>query len=91
MSFLADTVEMPRTVPSSAMQNSATSGQPGPAMGSSCSRPRRPPPYENVAAVWMDSGGWRSAHRAASDELSGGCRILGRAGSADGREQRGRG
>ena len=35
MSFLAAVVEMPRTAPSSAMQNSATSGQPAPAMGSS--------------------------------------------------------
>ena len=39
MSFFAAVVEMPRTAPSSAMQNSATSGQPGPAMGSSCSQP----------------------------------------------------
>ncbi len=37
MSFFAEVVVIPRTVPSSAMQNSATSGQPGPAMGSSCS------------------------------------------------------
>ncbi len=40
MSFFADVVEMPRTAPSSARQNSATSGHPSPAMGSSCSGPR---------------------------------------------------
>ena len=65
MSFFADVEEIPRTEPSSATQNSATSGQPGPAMGSSCSRPSERP-KENVAAEWIDSGGWRSAHRAAS-------------------------
>ena len=32
MSFFADVVEIPRTAPSSAMQNSATSGHPSPAM-----------------------------------------------------------
>ncbi len=40
MSRFAEVVEMPRVVPSSATQNSATLGQPGPAMGSSCSKPR---------------------------------------------------
>ena len=38
-SFFAAVVETPRTVPSSARQNSATSGAPSPAMGSSCSQP----------------------------------------------------
>ena len=47
--------------PSSATQNSATSGQPSPAMGSSCSHPGT----VKEAAEWMDSGGWRSAQRAA--------------------------
>jgi hypothetical protein len=37
ISFFAAVVEVPRTPPSSAMQNSATSGVPSPAMGSSCS------------------------------------------------------
>ena len=53
MSFFADTEVMPRAVPSSATQNSATSGVPGPAMGSSCSHPAT----AKVAAEWMDSGG----------------------------------
>ena len=66
MSFFAASVEMPRTVPSSATQNSATSGQPGPAMGSSCSRPSRPPPIMKDAAESIDSGGCRSAHLAAA-------------------------
>ncbi len=66
MSFFAAVDEMPRTAPSSAMQNSATSGQPGPAMGSSCSQPGT----VNAAAVWMDSGGWRSAQRAATSRSS---------------------
>ena len=66
MSFFADTLVMPRTVPSSATQNSATSGVPGPAMGSSCSHPAT----VKVAAEWMDSGGWRSAHWAASSRTS---------------------
>ncbi len=66
MSFFAAVDEIPRTAPSSAMQNSATSGQPGPAMGSSCSQPGT----VNAAAVWIDSGGWRSAHRAARSSWS---------------------
>ena len=61
MSFFADVDEIPRTVPSSAMQNSATSGHPSPARGSSWSVPGT----VNAAAEWIDSGGWRSAHRAA--------------------------
>ncbi len=64
ISRFAETVEMPRTVPSSATQNSATAGQPSPAIGSSTSRPI-PRPLVNVAAEWIDSGGCRSAHRAA--------------------------
>jgi hypothetical protein len=39
ISFFADTVEIPSTVPSSATQNSATNGQPSPAIGSSRSHP----------------------------------------------------
>ena len=39
-------------------------------MGSSCSRPRERP-KEKVAAAWIDSGGWRSAHRAASASWRG--------------------
>ncbi len=70
MSFFAAVVEMPRTVPSSATQNSATVGQPWPAMGSSCSHPGT----VKVAAVWMDSGGWRSAHRAARSSWSAAAR-----------------
>jgi hypothetical protein len=66
MSFFAEVVEIPRTVPSSATQNSATRGHPGPAMGSSCSRPS-PPPMVKDAAASMDSGGWRSAQPAARD------------------------
>jgi hypothetical protein len=61
MSFFAAVVEMPRTPPSSATQNSATSGAPSPAMGSSCSHPGT----VNEAASWIDSGGCRSAHAAA--------------------------
>ena len=38
-SRFAATVETPSTPPSSAKQNSATSGAPPPAIGSSCSRP----------------------------------------------------
>ena len=62
MSFFAAVEEIPSSVPSSATQNSATSGQPWPAMGSSCSLPGR----VNAAAEWIDSGGCRSAQRAAS-------------------------
>ncbi len=53
MSFFADTEVMPRAVPSSATQNSATSGVPGPAIGSSCSHPAT----VNDVAEWIDSGG----------------------------------
>ncbi len=49
MRRFAEVVEMPRVVPSSATQNSATVGQPCPAMGSSCSRPM-PRPLVKVAA-----------------------------------------
>ena len=42
-------------------------GSPGPAMGSSCSQP----PMVNDAAEWIDSGGWRSAQRAATSRRSG--------------------
>ena len=66
MSFFAAVVEIPRTAPSSATQNSATSGAPSPAMGSSCSQPGT----EKVAASWIDSGGCRSAHRAARTSRS---------------------
>ncbi len=66
-------VEMPRTVPSSATQNSATIGQPSPAMGSSTSRPM-PRPAVKAAAWWIDSGGWRSAHRAARASRSAAAR-----------------
>ena len=66
MSFFAAVVEVPRAVPSSAMQNSATSGQPSPAMGSSCSHPRT----VNAAAEWMDSGGCMSAQWAAISRSS---------------------
>ena len=69
-SFFAAVVEMPRTVPSSARQNSATSGAPSPAMGSSCSQPGT----VNVAAEWIDSGGCRSAHRAAVTRRSAAAR-----------------
>ena len=61
MSFFAEVVETPSTAPSSAMQNSATSGHPSPASGSSWSLPGT----VNAAAVWIDSGGCRSAQRAA--------------------------
>ena len=70
MSFFADTLVMPRTVPSSATQNSATSGVPGPAMGSSGSQPGT----ENDAAEWIDCGGWRSAQRAARSRTSAAAR-----------------
>jgi hypothetical protein len=61
MSFFAAVDVMPRVVPSSATQNSATNGAPSPAMGSSCCDPGT----VNDAASWIDSGGCRSAHRAA--------------------------
>ena len=70
MSFFAAVVETPKTAPSSAMQNSATSGQPSPAMGSSCSLPG----IVNAAAEWIDSGGCRSAQRAASTSWSAAAR-----------------
>ena len=73
MSFFAAVDEIPRTAPSSAMQNSATSGQPSPAMGSSCSQPGT----VNAAAEWIDSGGWRSAHRAARSSWSAAALVLG--------------
>ncbi len=50
----ADTVEIPRTAPSSLMQNSATNGAPTPATGSSCSPP---PGMTNAAADSTDRPG----------------------------------
>ena len=46
---------------------------PSPAMGSSCSQPGT----VNAAAEWMDSGGWRSAHRAARSSWSAAARSSG--------------
>ena len=40
---LAETLDIPSTAPSSGMQNSATSGHPGPAIGSTCSSRAREP------------------------------------------------
>ncbi len=71
-SFFAAVVEIPRTVPSSARQNSATSGAPSPAMGSSCSQPGT----VNAAASWIDSGGCRSAHWAARTSWAAAARVL---------------
>ena len=65
MRRFAEVVEMPRVVPSSATQNSATVGQPGPAMGSSCSRPM-PRPLVKVAAE-VDRLGWVEVGPAGGD------------------------
>jgi len=70
MSRFAAVVDTPSTAPSSATQNSATVGHPCPAMGSSCSHPRA----VNAAAEWIDSGGCRSAHAAASSRRSAAAR-----------------
>ena len=75
MSFFAEVVEIPSTAPSSAMQNSATNGHPSPASGSSWSEPGT----VNTAAEWIDSGGWRSAHRAARSSWRAAPRSRGRA------------
>ncbi len=55
-------VESPTARASSAMQNSATRGAPGPAR----SRPVSPPAVIQVAAWWIDSGGCCSAQVAAA-------------------------
>ncbi len=73
MSFFADVVEMPRTVPSSATQNSATVGQPWPAMGSSCSHPghgERGCGVDGLRRVEVGPPGGEV-------ELVGGCAVLG--------------
>ena len=64
-----ESVETPRAAASSARQNSATSGAPGPAKASSPSPPMLAVPGQ-VAAAWMDSGGWASAHRVAAARTS---------------------
>ncbi len=73
MSFFAAVVETPSTAPSSAMQNSATSGHPGPAIGSSCSQPGT----VNAAAI-VDRLGRVEVGPAGGDlEELRGCLVLG--------------
>ena len=64
-----ESVETPSAAASSARQNSATSGAPGPARASSPSPPMLAVPGQ-VAAAWIDSGGWASAHSVAAARTS---------------------
>ena len=67
MSFFAAVVETPeRGAELGDAELRGTSGHPSPAMGSSCSDPRT----VNAAASWIDSGGCRSAQRAARSKRS---------------------
>ena len=87
-SRFADTVEIPRTAPSSLMQNSATNGAPTPATGSSCSPP---PGMTNAAAPSTESAGCRSAHAHAATSSSASARSAVTATRPRVREHRGRG
>ena len=85
MSRFAETVEIPRTVPSSATQNSATDGQPWPAMGSSWSQPGS----VKAAAEWIDSGWVEVGRPGGQVEDVGGGTVLARLPLADRGEQPG--
>ncbi len=65
-----ESVERPRAAANSAIQNSATSGAPGPASG----RPVSPPPQTQVAASSIDSGGCCSAQVTAAYSTSASAR-----------------